>query len=162
VYCPFIIRLTEESLSDIEIRYLIAISQLEYIMKRPMRGSVRPRDVAGVPSMLQPDRLVRQFFLGFIRIHILHHAAMEPVTGVNLSEELKRHGYKLSPGTLYPILHALTVAGYLRCTRTLQAGRVQKPYVITRVGRRALARARKQIVELVMEVLEPRNGQVDT
>jgi PadR family transcriptional regulator len=81
---------------------------------------------------------------------------------VNLSEELKRHGYKLSPGTLYPILHALTVAGYLRCTRTLQAGRVQKPYVITRVGRRALARARKQIVELVMEVLEPRDGQVDT
>jgi PadR family transcriptional regulator len=120
------------------------------------------RNVSGVPSRPQPERLVRQFFLGFIRIHILHHAAREPVTGVNLSEELKRHGYKLSPGTLYPILHALTVAGYLRCTRTLHAGRVRKPYVITSLGQRALARARKQIVELVTEVLEHRDRQADT
>ena len=117
------------------------------------------RNVSGVLSRQQPERLIRQFFLGFIRIHILHHAATEPVTGVSLSEELKRHGYKLSPGTLYPILHALTVAGYLRCTQTLHEGRVRKPYVITRVGQRALAHARRQIVELVTEVLDHRHRQ---
>ncbi len=124
---------------------------------KPLMRSIR--NVAGGPSQLQPERIVRQFFLGFIRIHILHHAAMEPVPGVSLSEELKRHGYRLSPGTLYPILHALTVSGYLRCTRTLEDGRVRKPYVITRVGQRALACARKQIMELVAEVFEHRDGQ---
>jgi len=120
-----------------------------------MKGlAASTKDASSNPSTLLPERLVRQFFLGFVRIHILHHAAMEPVTGVSLSEELKRHGYKLSPGTLYPILHALTVAGYLRSTRLLHAGRVRKPYVVTNLGRRALRRARKQIIELVAEVLE--------
>jgi len=51
--------------------------------------------------------MIRDFFLGFIKIHILHHASKEPVYGLWLIEELGHHGYKLSPGTLYPILHKL-------------------------------------------------------
>jgi DNA-binding PadR family transcriptional regulator len=56
--------------------------------------------------------VLREFFLGFIKIHILHHAGEEPVYGLALIAELQRHGYVLSPGTLYPVLHQLEEAGY--------------------------------------------------
>jgi DNA-binding PadR family transcriptional regulator len=98
--------------------------------------------------------MLRQFFLGFVKIHVLHHAAEEPVCGVDLNEELGRHGYQLSPGTLYPTLHGLEAAGYLRCDPELRSGRRRKSYTITLAGRRALAQARKQIRELVEEVME--------
>jgi PadR family transcriptional regulator, regulatory protein PadR len=57
--------------------------------------------------------MVRDFFLGFIKIHILHHATYAPVYGVTIIAELRRHGYDLSPGTLYPLLHSLEAAGSL-------------------------------------------------
>jgi len=102
------------------------------------------------------DRLVRQLFLGFVRTHILYHAAAEPVCGVDLAEELARHGYRLSPGTLYPTLHGLEAEGYLRCVFELREGRQRKSYRITPTGRWALGEARKRIKELVEEVLEDR------
>ena len=98
-------------------------------------------------------RLVRQFFLGFVKIHILHHAAEEPVCGVDLAKELAGHGYHLSPGTLYPTLHGLETAGYLRCKFELRSGRRRRTYTITRTGRQALAQARKQTRELIEEVM---------
>jgi PadR family transcriptional regulator, regulatory protein PadR len=55
--------------------------------------------------------MIRDFFLGFIQIHVLHHAAQEPIDGVAMIEELTRHGYKLSPGTLYSLLHCLEAQG---------------------------------------------------
>ena len=51
--------------------------------------------------------MLRGFFLGFIKIHILYHAGKEKICGVEIMEELKKHGYKISPGTLYPTLHAI-------------------------------------------------------
>ncbi|MEK7371548.1 MAG: PadR family transcriptional regulator [candidate division NC10 bacterium] len=92
--------------------------------------------------------------MGFIRIHVLHHAAEQPVYGLSLIEELRRHGYALSPGTLYPILHGLAEAGYLRLEKRVVGGRVRKYYTSTARGRRALTAARTQIKELVGEVLE--------
>ena len=56
--------------------------------------------------------LEREFFLGFIKIHLLYHASKEAIFGVAITEELARHGYDLSPGTLYPVLHRLEKAGY--------------------------------------------------
>jgi len=97
--------------------------------------------------------VLREFFLGFIKIHILHHAASEPVYGLALIEELGRHGYALSPGTLYPVLHDLEKAGYLERERRVVGGKVRKYYAITDEGRRALDHARQQIRELVDEVL---------
>jgi PadR family transcriptional regulator PadR len=97
--------------------------------------------------------MLRDFFLGFIRIHILHHAAEEPVYGMWLIEELRRHGYDLSPGTLYPILHGLEDAGYLESEERVVSGKVRKYYTITDAGRDMLAQARKQIRELTGEVL---------
>jgi PadR family transcriptional regulator len=99
--------------------------------------------------------LIRDFFLGFIRIHVLHHAAERPVYGLWLIEELGHHGYALSPGTLYPILRDLAEGGYLRLEKRLVAGRVRKYYGITARGQRALGAVQRQMVELVGEVLEP-------
>ena len=100
--------------------------------------------------------MIRDFFLGFIRIHVLHHAATGPVYGLWLIEELGRHGYALSPGTLYPILRGLADGGYLHLEKRLVDGRVRKYYRITAEGRRALSAARARIAELMAEVLEPR------
>lgn len=98
--------------------------------------------------------MVRDFFLGFIKIHILHHAEQEPVYGLALIEELARHGYELSPGTLYPILHQLEAKGYLLPEERVVGGKVRKYYSITVQGQAALVEARQKIQELVAEVLE--------
>ncbi len=98
--------------------------------------------------------MLRDFFLGFIKIHVLHHAAQEPIYGVAMIAELARHGYDLSPGTLYPLLHGLEEQGYLARTDQVVEGRVRKYYVITNEGRAALQEAKHKIAELVREVLE--------
>jgi PadR family transcriptional regulator PadR len=114
---------------------------------------MKPREGALSHS---PERLVRQLFLGFVKTHILYHASKEPVCGVGLADELKRHGYKLSPGTLYPTLHHLAADGYLRCITTAVRGRRRKCYRITQSGRSALKEAKHRLRELVEEVLEQR------
>jgi DNA-binding PadR family transcriptional regulator len=98
--------------------------------------------------------MIRDFFLGFVRIHVLHHAAKEPVYGLFLIEELRHHGYDVGAGTLYPVLHSLAETGYLAREDRIIGGRVRKYYAITRAGHKALAVARQQIRELVEEVLE--------
>jgi PadR family transcriptional regulator, regulatory protein PadR len=98
--------------------------------------------------------MLRDFFLGFVKIHILHHAGQEPVYGVALIRELARHGYEISPGTLYPILHDLENTGYLVRREKVVAGKVRKYYSLTTAGRKALNEAKGKIVELVAEVLE--------
>lgn len=106
--------------------------------------------------------MLREFFLGFIKIHILHHAGEEPVYGLALIAELRRHGYELSPGTLYPVLHQLETAGYLRRLNRVVSGRVRKYYVLTRRGGQALSDARGKIGELVGEVLETDDARKGT
>jgi DNA-binding PadR family transcriptional regulator len=102
------------------------------------------------------DDMLREFFLGFIKIHILHHAGEEPVYGLALITELRRHGYELSPGTLYPVLHQLEKAGYLRRLNRVVGGKVRKYYVLTRHGGQALSDARAKVAELVGEILDAR------
>ena len=101
--------------------------------------------------------MLRDFFLGFIKIHVLHHAAHEPIYGVAMIAELARHGYELSPGTLYPLLHSLEEQGYLAREDRVVGGRVRKYYVITDEGNAALQEAKQKIAELVHEVLEEEN-----
>ncbi len=100
--------------------------------------------------------MFRDFFLGFVKIHILYHASKEPIYGVEMLEELGRHGYRLSPGTIYPTLHRLTREGYLSTQRKLVDGKVRKYYTITEQGITALNEARRKITELVEEVIEER------
>ncbi len=98
--------------------------------------------------------MIRDFLLGFVRVHILHHAAKEPIYGLAMMEELRRHGYELSPGTLYPILHRLEGEGMLRREERLVEGKIRKYYTATDSGRQARDEARGRIRELVEEVLE--------
>src|SRR5579872_5569760 len=99
------------------------------------------------------DDIFRDIFLAFVRVHLLHHAAEGPIYGVEMIAELARHGYSLSPGTLYPILHGMEIAGYLQSERQLVDGKVRKYYRITANGQEVLQRLRPQIRELVDEVL---------
>lgn len=103
------------------------------------------------------QHLLRHFYGGFVRLHILYHAAKQPVCGIELIEELKRHGYKLSPGTLYPILHHLKASGYVSCQQAVVAGKRRKNYRITGRGRRLLARAQDKLRELFSEVVKDRD-----
>ena len=100
------------------------------------------------------DKMVRDFFRGFIKIHVLHHAQTEPIYGVQFIAELARHGYHLSPGTLYPLLHNLEEDGYVQREHRVVEGKVRKYYRITALGEQALVEARAKIRELVDEVLE--------
>lgn len=101
--------------------------------------------------------MLRDFFLGFVKIHILHHASKEPVYGLWLIEELGRHGYRLSPGTLYPILHSMEGDGYLNCRSEVVKGKVRKYYTATGKGEEALGEIQTKIKELVDEVMEARD-----
>ncbi len=93
---------------------------------------------------------------GFMRIHILHHAAEGEIYGQWIIEELARHGYRLSAGTLYPMLHSLERKGYLR-SREKRLGRTaRRLYRATPRGRAALEEAKEKLRELVGEVISGR------
>jgi PadR family transcriptional regulator, regulatory protein PadR len=98
--------------------------------------------------------MLHDFVLGFIKIHILHHAQQEPVYGLALIQELQRHGYEIGPGTLYPILHQLERQGYLIVEERVIRGKVRKYYSATDAGSQALVEVRVKVRELVDEVLE--------
>jgi len=98
--------------------------------------------------------LDREFFLGFVKIHILYHASKESIFGVEIAEELARHGYSISPGTLYPTLHRLEKEGYLESSSKVVNGKVRKYYRATNEGKLVLEQSKEKIRELVTEVLE--------
>lgn len=98
--------------------------------------------------------LERKFFLGFIRIHILYHADKEEIYGTEMINELRRHGYEVSPGTIYPILHSLENEGCLTSKEKNVEGKIRKYYKITEEGRKILKEAREKIKELINEVME--------
>jgi DNA-binding PadR family transcriptional regulator len=93
---------------------------------------------------------------GFIRIHILHHAAETEIYGQWIIEELARHGYRLSAGTLYPMLHSLERKGYLRSREKRMGRTARRLYRTTAQGRAALEDAKEKLRELVGEVIESR------
>jgi PadR family transcriptional regulator, regulatory protein PadR len=96
----------------------------------------------------------RKFFLGFIRIHILYHAQDESIYGVQMMDALAKHGYKLSPGTLYPILHSLEQEGFLKSERKNVEGKIRKYYTITPEGQMILREAIGKLKELISEIIE--------
>lgn len=93
------------------------------------------------------EPVLRKIFLAFIQVHILHHAKKEPLYGSWMIEELKRHGYEISAGTLYPIFHNLEKDGLLSTENKVVAGKVRKYYSITEKGIVVLEEAREKIAE---------------
>ncbi len=97
---------------------------------------------------------VRQFLRGAVQLHVLHHAAEREIDGAWMSDELARHGYRISPGTLYPTLHRMEAEGLLQSREELSDGRRRRRYGVTDTGRRVLAETRRALRELADEVLE--------
>ena len=93
----------------------------------------------------------RELFYGLIRIHVLLHASEEPIFGMAMMKELAHHGYRIGPGTLYPLLHGLERAGLLKAVEA-SGGERRRMYRITARGKRALARAREKVDELHREL----------
>jgi PadR family transcriptional regulator PadR len=96
----------------------------------------------------------RELYYGLIRIHVLLHAAEEPIFGMEMMTELAHHGYCIGPGTLYPMLHGMERAGLLKSTMDTATGRRRRIYRITAAGRRAFSQAREKVDELHRELHE--------
>lgn len=96
----------------------------------------------------------RDLYSGLIRLHVLHHAVREPIFGLGMAEELARHGYRISPGTLYPLLHGLEKRGFLVSSERQNGRSRRKVYRATPAGRKALAVAKSKVRELFREMIE--------
>ena len=96
----------------------------------------------------------RDLYSGLIRLHVLHHAVEEPIFGLGMIDELARHGYRISPGSLYPLLHGLEKKGYLRPSVQRNGKSLRKVYRATALGRKALAAAKNKVRELFRELIE--------
>ena len=103
----------------------------------------------------------RDLFSGLVRLHVLHHADEGPVFGLAIIEELRRHGYQISAGTMYPILHGLERKGYLVSRSGLDEGRQRRVYTITPLGRQVLVIARQKVNELFGEMVAGRRPERD-
>jgi PadR family transcriptional regulator PadR len=96
----------------------------------------------------------RDLYSGLIRLHVLHHAAEEPIFGLGMIEELGRHGYRISPGSLYPLLQGLEKKGYLKSNEERNGKSLRRVYRATKLGRRALAASQNKVRELFHELIE--------
>jgi PadR family transcriptional regulator, regulatory protein PadR len=96
----------------------------------------------------------QDLYSGLIRLHVLYHASRERIFGLGMMKELQRHGYRIGPGTLYPILHRLEEKGYLVSQPQTVAGKRRRSYAITRRGRQALKQASEKVKELFDELFE--------
>jgi DNA-binding PadR family transcriptional regulator len=101
-----------------------------------------------------PESSERELYSGLIRLHILHHAAREPIFGLGIMEELGRHGYRLSAGTLYPILHGMEKNGLLQSRQEQINSHFRRVYRATSLGRRVLKTAKVKVQELFGELFE--------
>ncbi|MGF7056777.1 PadR family transcriptional regulator [Brassicibacter mesophilus] len=100
------------------------------------------------------EKVIRKLFLGFINLHILHHAKNGPIFGQWMIEELKEHGYDISPGTLYPIFHKLENEGLIFSKESVVEGKIRKYYRITEDGEEVLNIGKNRAKELIIELEE--------
>lgn len=100
------------------------------------------------------DARYQDLYIGLVRVHVLHHAAQEPIFGLGIIEELGRHGYQLGPGTMYPLLHSMERRGWLKANVIRVDGRRRKCYTATPSGKAALQEALGRVRELFLEITE--------
>lgn len=103
---------------------------------------------------IRPEADYRSLYTGLVRLHVLYHAVKGPIYGLAMIEELRRHGYELSAGTLYPILHGLEKKGLLTSTTDRVGGTVRRVYRATAIGCDALSAAKAKVKELFGELFE--------
>jgi DNA-binding PadR family transcriptional regulator len=99
-------------------------------------------------------QLGREILLAFWKVHILHHASEGPLHGQWFLTELRKHGYEISPGTLYPLLNRMQRLGWVKAKSDPGGGkRARKDYRITAEGRKVLSILREHVDELYREVV---------
>jgi DNA-binding PadR family transcriptional regulator len=103
--------------------------------------------------------ILRHLSLGFIRLHVLYHAAKESICGVELMDELRHHGYEVGPGTIYPMLHQMETDGLLACSDEVMNGKRRKNFRATAKGKKLLNQARAKLRELASEVLDDKDAR---
>ena len=96
----------------------------------------------------------QDLYSGLVPLHVLHHASAGMIFGLGMIRELRRHGYRVGPGTLYPMLHRMQAKGYLRSEQKLVEGKVRRVYAITARGRAELRQAAAKVRELYDEMIE--------
>ena len=122
---------------------------------RQDQGTGRREFLRIITGLSMADRTdYRDFYSGLIRLHVLHHAAKQPIFGLGMIEELRRHGYQISPGTLYPLLHGLEKKKYLKRSEVRHGKSLRRVYRATQLGREALALAKGKVRELFRELIE--------
>ncbi len=89
-----------------------------------------------------------------MQLHILYHAKAEAFYGTWMIEELKSHGYDISPGTMYPVLHKMEASGLLLKEERLVEGKVRKYYALTAFGTEVLNETKNKAIELFHEMEE--------
>ena len=102
--------------------------------------------------VLSVEKHKRELYYGLIRMHVLLHAREEPIFGLAMMNELALHGYRIGPGTLYPLLHGLVRTGLLKPLPRKSAQARRRMYRITPAGRKALQKAREKVDELHREL----------
>lgn len=100
------------------------------------------------------NKILRKMFLAFMRIHILYHAKKEPFFGLWMIDELKSHGYEVSSGTIYPILHSMEADGILISEEKTIDGKVRKYYSLTDKGDEVLTEVKAKTRELTQEIMD--------
>lgn len=99
------------------------------------------------------QEIQREFLLSFFKVHILHHATEEPVYGQAILQELRRHGYEVSPGTIYPLLKRMAARDWLAEKDSARiSAKDRQEYILTAEGKKVLAKLREKVAELYNEV----------
>lgn len=101
----------------------------------------------------QDPAVDRDLYSGMMRWHVLHHAAKRPIFGLGMVEELARHGYRISPETLYPLLYGLEKKGYLSSIGQRNGKSLRKVNRATPLGRKALAAVSAKVREFIGELM---------
>ncbi|HEX5105644.1 MAG TPA: PadR family transcriptional regulator, partial [Pirellulaceae bacterium] len=110
---------------------------------------------------IMANNVLKHLFTGFVRLHILYHADKQPVCGVELMEELQHHGYSIGPGTLYPVLHGLEEAGFVKAKDEVVGGKRRKNFRTTARGRKLLVEARGKLIELASEIVDDQDEMTE-
>jgi PadR family transcriptional regulator PadR len=104
------------------------------------------------------QRLGREILLSLWKVHILHHAEEHGIYGHWMIEELAEHGYRVSPGTMYPLLARMERNGWL-ASRMTTGAKARRTYKITAAGRRVLQELREHVDELHREVVREQRSR---
>src|SRR5262245_4900151 len=91
----------------------------------------------------------REFQRGFIKLYALWRASKGETYGVQIIEEMRKLGFKVSPGTLYPVLHTLLEEKDLKLTDRIVDGKVRKCYRATAKGKEEA----EEVIERLSELL---------